>query len=147
MLQGTIRKDDKFCATQHCNVGTMLRPFELMSQPCCNSVLRYKSLLRIVPCRHHLSGNEARGLSLEVSDPASQVTARLFFLHFSPVSFDGMKCLAKMLSRKMFLYQWFKCPHWHVSFNTVAQKGHTCKLKMLLQIKNSTCKLKIVHAN
>ena len=32
-------------------------------------------------------------------------------------------------------------------FSTVAQKGHTCKLKMLLQIKNSTCKLKIVHAN
>ena len=44
--------------------------------------------------------------------------------------------------------------------STVAQKGHTCKLKMLLQtknltcklkmllqIKNSTCKLKIVHAN
>ena len=30
---------------------------------------------------------------------------------------------------------------------TVAQKGHRCKLKMLLQIKNSTCKLKIVHAN
>ena len=30
---------------------------------------------------------------------------------------------------------------------TLAQKGHTCKLKMLLQIKNSTCKLKIVHAN
>ena len=30
---------------------------------------------------------------------------------------------------------------------TVAHKGHTCKLKMLLQIKNSTCKLKIVHAN
>ena len=42
---------------------------------------------------------------------------------------------------------------------TVAQKGHTCKLKMLLQtknftcklkmllqIKNRTCKLKIVHA-
>ena len=29
----------------------------------------------------------------------------------------------------------------------VAQKGRTCKLKMLLQIKNSTCKLKIVHAN
>ena len=42
----------------------------------------------------------------------------------------------------------------------VAQKGHTCKLKMLLQtknftcklkmllqIKNRTCKLKIVHAN
>ena len=30
---------------------------------------------------------------------------------------------------------------------TVAQKSHTCKLKMLLQIKNSTGKLKIVHAN
>ena len=30
---------------------------------------------------------------------------------------------------------------------TVAQKGHTCKLKMLLQIKTFTCKLKIVHAN
>ena len=43
---------------------------------------------------------------------------------------------------------------------TVAQKSHTCKLKMLLQtktftcklkmllqIKNRTCKLKIVHAN
>ena len=29
----------------------------------------------------------------------------------------------------------------------VAQEGHTCKLKMLLEIKNSTCKLKIVHAN
>ena len=46
------------------------------------------------------------------------------------------------------------------SEGTVAQKGHTCKLKMLLQtknftcklkmllqIKNRTCKLKIVHAN
>ena len=31
--------------------------------------------------------------------------------------------------------------------STVAQKGHTCKSKMLLQIKNRTCKLKIVHAN
>ena len=30
---------------------------------------------------------------------------------------------------------------------TVAQKSHTCKLKMLLQIKNSGCKLKIVRAN
>ena len=30
---------------------------------------------------------------------------------------------------------------------TVAQKGHTCKLKMLLQIKNSACKLKIVQPN
>ena len=47
----------------------------------------------------------------------------------------------------------------HVCF-TVAQEGHTCKLKMLLQtknftcklkmllqIKNRTCKLKIVYAN
>ena len=31
--------------------------------------------------------------------------------------------------------------------STVAQKGHTCKFKMLLQIKKSTCKLKRVHAN
>ena len=30
---------------------------------------------------------------------------------------------------------------------TVAQKGHTCKLKMLLQTKNFTCKSKITHAN
>ena len=27
---------------------------------------------------------------------------------------------------------------------TVAQKGHTCKLKMLLQTKNLTCKLKML---
>ena len=27
------------CATQHCNVGTMLQPFESMSQQCCNAVL------------------------------------------------------------------------------------------------------------
>ena len=27
---------------------------------------------------------------------------------------------------------------------TVAQKGHTCKLKMLLQTKNFTCKLKML---
>ena len=26
----------------------------------------------------------------------------------------------------------------------VAQKGHTCKLKMLLQTKNFTCKLKML---
>ena len=44
-------------------------------------------------------------------------------------------------------------------YRTVAQKGHTCKLKMLrnwkfylqiknlLQIKNRTCKLKVLHAN
>ena len=44
--------------------------------------------------------------ALEVSNrPASQVTARLFFVHFSLISFDGMKCQAKILSRKMFLYQ------------------------------------------
>ena len=30
---------------------------------------------------------------------------------------------------------------------TVAQKGHTCKLKMLVQIKSSTCRLKILPAN
>ena len=30
---------------------------------------------------------------------------------------------------------------------TVAQKGHICKLEMLLQIKNSTCKLKVLPAN
>ena len=29
----------------------------------------------------------------------------------------------------------------------VAQKGHTCKLKMLLQTENFIRKLKIVHAN
>ena len=29
----------------------------------------------------------------------------------------------------------------------VAQKGHTCKLKMLLQTISFTCKLKIAHAN
>ena len=29
----------------------------------------------------------------------------------------------------------------------VAQKGHACKLKMLLQTINFTCKLKIGHAN
>ena len=35
--------------------------------------------------------------------------------------------------------------HQHVHANaTVAQKGHTCKLKMSLQIKNRTCKLKIL---
>ena len=33
------------------------------------------------------------------------------------------------------------------SRTTVAQKGHTCKLKMLLQTKNFTYKLKILHAN
>ena len=34
-----------------------------------------------------------------------------------------------------------------VDLATVAQKGHTCKLKMLLQTKNITCKLKTGHAN
>ena len=57
--------------------------------------------------------------ALEVSNPASQVTARLFFLHFFSVSFHRMKCQAKILSRKMFLYQWFKCPHWHVSLKLI----------------------------
>ena len=31
MLHGTIRNDD-FSATQRCNVGTVLQPFETMSQ-------------------------------------------------------------------------------------------------------------------
>ena len=44
-LHGTI-----FCATQHCNVGTMLQPSESMSQQFCNPVLRSKNFLRIVPC-------------------------------------------------------------------------------------------------
>ena len=33
------------------------------------------------------------------------------------------------------------CERWE---RTVAQKDHTCKLKMLLQIKNFTCKLKML---
>ena len=37
----------------------------------------------------------------------------------NPVSFHRMKCQAKILSRKMFLYQWFKCPHWHVSLKLI----------------------------
>ena len=39
------------------------------------------------------------------------------------------------------------CEFWHVNvpFNMVAQKGHTCKLKMLLQTKNFTCKLKMLQ--
>ena len=32
------------------NVGTMLQPFETMSQQCCNAVWRWKLWLRIVPC-------------------------------------------------------------------------------------------------
>ena len=39
------------------------------------------------------------------------------------------------------------CFDLNVLICTVAQKGHTCKSKMLLQIENSTCKLKIVHSN
>ena len=39
-----------FRTTQRCNVGTMLWPFETMSQQCCNVVLRWKSSLRIVSC-------------------------------------------------------------------------------------------------
>ena len=64
-----------------------------------------------------------------------------------------------------FIKEIHNCPDlWDISSpvykRTVAQKGHTCKLKMLLQtknltcklkmllqIKNSTCKLKFVHAN
>ena len=49
MLHETNCNDD-FQGTQRCNVGTMLLPFETMSQQCCNAVLRQKSLLRIVPC-------------------------------------------------------------------------------------------------
>ena len=36
---------------------------------------------------------------------------------------------------------------WWGGGGTVAQKGYTCKLKMLLQTKNFTYKLKIGHAN
>ena len=35
----------------------------------------------------------------------------------------------------------------HAFLDISAQKGHTCRLKMLLQIKNCTCKLKILPAN
>ena len=36
--------------TIHCNVGTLLQPFKPMSQQCCNAVLHYKSLLRVIQC-------------------------------------------------------------------------------------------------
>ena len=38
MLHGTIRT--LHCAKNRSNVGTMLQPFETMSQQCCNAVLR-----------------------------------------------------------------------------------------------------------
>ena len=41
-LRGDVTREDSlrrsFCATQHCNVGTMLQPFETMSQQCCSCV-------------------------------------------------------------------------------------------------------------
>ena len=49
MLHGTIR-NDYFSAVQPCNVGTMLQPFQAMSQQCWKAVLREKSWLRIVTC-------------------------------------------------------------------------------------------------
>ena len=39
MLRETIRNDDSQ-RNKRCNVGTMLQPFETMSQQCCNAVLR-----------------------------------------------------------------------------------------------------------
>ena len=39
-----------FSVTQSWHAGTMLWPFETMSQQYCNAVLRYKSLVRIVAC-------------------------------------------------------------------------------------------------
>ena len=59
MLHRTIRNDD-FSATQRCNVGTMLEPFETTSQQCCSSVLRYKSSLRIVSFNITLKGDVTR---------------------------------------------------------------------------------------
>ena len=51
---GDLTRDDLqrrfFCSTQRSNVGTMLQPFETMSQQCWNDVLREKSSLQIVPC-------------------------------------------------------------------------------------------------
>ena len=37
-------------STQRCNVGTMLQPFETMSQQCCTAVLVWKSSLQIFSC-------------------------------------------------------------------------------------------------
>ena len=42
----TIRNDD-FSATQRCNGGTMLQPFETMSQPCCPKNCRCNPLQRV----------------------------------------------------------------------------------------------------
>ena len=44
LANSDVTRDDSqqrvfFCATQHCNVGTMLQPFESTSQQCCNAVL------------------------------------------------------------------------------------------------------------
>ena len=48
-----------FSAVQPCNVGTMLQPFQAMSQQCCNAVLRKKSCLPIVPCNIILNVSRA----------------------------------------------------------------------------------------
>ena len=58
MLHGAIRKHDKFSATQRCNIGTMLQPFETMWQQWCHAVLRQKSSLRIVSCDITLMEND-----------------------------------------------------------------------------------------
>ena len=52
-----------FRATQRCNAGTMLWPFETaMSQQCCNAVLRLKSSLQ----------------SSRVTSPLSQILSKVF---------------------------------------------------------------------
>ena len=63
MLHVTIRNEDyNFSATQHCHVGTVLQPFETMSQQCCyaagwaknrrcesSSVITFKPLIPDIP--------------------------------------------------------------------------------------------------
>ena len=50
MSQETMQRPFSGNTALSSNVGTMLQPFETMSQQCCKAVLRWKLLLRIVPC-------------------------------------------------------------------------------------------------
>ena len=73
------------------------------------------------------------------------VTARKSFIHRATNMYTESEIWQDIFPE--ITYSTVQPRFWFRPIHTVAQKGHTCKLKMLLQTKNFTCKLKIVHAN
>ena len=96
ILHGMLFATATYSAMQHCNIGTMISPFETMSKQCCNNVATM--LQRCVAIKNR------RCESFRVTSPEHFVLSLLYFGVKAQLYFVNSSCMS--LDKKTLLKIW-----------------------------------------